>query len=153
MKRRLRSRIHSDIFNDGELLISIGDLTDKVIILELKVQNIKDITMRSGVVQDILRSNALLGLIWNYYPDEIWDEWDKLYHELYEINQEQWNWEDRVRTEKSWEAAVGARECNSRRVVVKNKINELFGYPVEQKQYKTKEETNANRENSSNQAG
>jgi hypothetical protein len=63
------------------------------------------------------------------------EELNSFVSELFSLNRIQWELEDKVRNKKTWEAAIEARNNNSKRVEVKNKINELFNFPIEQKEY------------------
>ena len=126
----------SDLLDDkGQILISPGDLYDKWTILVIKLVQI-DSDPEGYIAKEMERLSILLKRVYKLVPDIEGYELSLLISELHEINSEQWHLEDRVRTEESWEAARAARENNNKRVKVKNKINELFGYPTEIKRYK-----------------
>lgn len=126
----------SDLYDDCQLLIAPGDVADKLTILSIKTQIIEGLQRLQFIHDELQRTLVLMDRIIEYNPDIDQQELKKLIQKLKEINREQWKAEDRVRTENSWEAAKYARECNTRRVAVKNEINELFKYPIEQKEYK-----------------
>lgn len=126
----------SDLLDDkGQLLISPGDLYDKWTILVIKLVQI-DRNLEGHIVKEIARLSTLISRVCKLAPDIEGEELYLLISELYKINKDQWDLEDRIRTEESWEAARLARENNNKRVKVKNQINELFGYPTEVKRYK-----------------
>ena len=121
----------SDLFSsDGELLFSPGDVWDKYTILKVKLDH------KLGVGLEFLRTGELLGKIDKFSSLDDKLELAKTVTELYDTNKVQWELEDRVRTEQSWEAAVAARDNNTKRVQIKNKINKLYSCPVEVKSYK-----------------
>lgn len=126
-----------DPWHYGVLYISPGDLTDKLVILQIKREKIEDAESGYFVQDEICRTSALLDIILNHFSEDIYNTFEKLQNELRSINEVQWALEDRVRTESSWEAARAARENNTIRVNKKNDINRLLGYPVEAKKYKT----------------
>lgn len=121
---------------ENQLLIAPGDVIDKYTITALKLQHITDTKKKKFLHDELRRTFLLLSRIFQLYTDEIVNRALDLLKQLMVINTEQWSWEDKVRSEKSWEAAVGARDCNTRRVDKKNEINSLLGYPIEQKEYK-----------------
>jgi hypothetical protein len=110
-----------------------GELFDRMTILMLKA-----LYLRKKVPEHELDEAAHLQSI---FMDKLTTENDRtlamnLFNELYRTNEVQWELEDKVRSEKSWEAAVAARDNNTRRVNIKNRINKLFGYSEELKSYK-----------------
>ena len=112
-------------------VLTPGDLADRITIASVKCGQFDD---RLDLIQQWENHYRLLSLL---YPRLITEQQAvSLRNELYLINTEQWDFEDRVRTEKSAEACLGARECNNRRVETKNKINELFEAEKEIKSYK-----------------
>ena len=128
----------SDLIDErGRLLISPGDLWDKLTILQIKkdkqagnIKIVEDEEKRTTTLLD--KINELKTAI-----DFKQMQLHLLLKELQKINKEQWDWEDKVR-QGDLEAAQGARECNSRRVQCKNEINKLYNFPFEQKCYRTK---------------
>lgn len=130
----------------GELLLDPGDLWDRITILDIKIQKLsqnpeaKKFDKKKGsklgivkaqydrakqLVDKLIRATGLMDFV----------TLSRLITELRDSNEKQWDLEDRVRTENSWEAAKAARDNNSDRVKIKNKINELYGFPTEVKQY------------------
>jgi hypothetical protein len=77
-----------------------------------------------------------MDLIMDVFTNEVWNNFTNLILELELTNEIQWELEDKVRSEKTGEAAYAARVNNSSRVEIKNKINELLGFPCEVKDYK-----------------
>lgn len=126
----------SDLFDGCQLLVAPGDVADKLTILDIKMEHFQEEEEKRRFVHDeFQRTLLLMDKIVEYYPDLDEEELRKLIRQLKEINTVQWQAEDRVRTEQSWAAAFHARQCNTLRVNVKNNINRLFKYPVEQKSY------------------
>ena len=136
----------SDLYNNaGELLVSPGECWDRLTILELKIIKIKDIGKNRVASAEWRRVMQLIENIHlaNCYPrdfahDQSEPRWDLLIHwvdMLRKQNAIQWDCEDRVRTENSWEAAQAARKSNTKRIQIKNQINELYGYAEDVKQY------------------
>jgi hypothetical protein len=133
------------LWKDGTSLLSPGDLWDTYAILGIKHSRIEDPKLRAlaaesrdrlGMFLDSLHrklgSSAPNKYLVKEYTDDLW-----------RANWYQWDLENRVRTESSWEAAQAARENNTKRVKLKNEINKLYGYPVEVKNYKGEEEKDA----------
>lgn len=127
----------SDLYYKEKLLIAPGDVIDKYTILQIKLEKIKDQKKIDFIKEELFRTEVLLNNIMAKEPENIKLKIKGLYNKLHKINREQWSWEDKVRTEQSWEAAIGARECNNRRVAVKSEINWILDYPCEVKEYKT----------------
>lgn len=112
-------------------LLCPGDLADKLAILHLKLTRIGH---SEALQEDIRRTTALFFIVLDTNKSKERRAWD-LYDELVKVNNHQWELEDRVRTEHSWQAAQAARTNNTQRVKLKNQMNELLGYPSEQKKY------------------
>ncbi len=111
-----------------------GELADKLSILGLKQRKIglSDNLAAQYEATEICFHNSISILMDDKYKQF---RLDQLLEELGKINEEQWDWENKVRSEQSVEAALGARECNNRRIRVKNEINQLFGSHEEVKSY------------------
>lgn len=133
------------VFDDNKLLISPGELWDRLTILDIKLQKITDKKKLEVVEQELVRLKKLLEYITLAYSarmasDEHWKLFMKklegLTTALTESNKTQWALEDRVRSERSADAANLARENNLYRVRIKNAINDMFGFPAEMKEYK-----------------
>ena len=119
--------------------ISIGELLDKISILEIKMEKIKDNTKREEVKKeyDILKkiqSNSI----------EITGELKKLFDSLKKVNSIMWDIEDKVRIceknkdfgEKFIELARGVYFNNDKRSRIKLEINKkLNSNLVEVKEY------------------
>jgi hypothetical protein len=119
----------ADAYRD---LFPPGEVIDRITIEDAKNSHIlgyKEIYRSKHDSVDIIIDRTLTDGRLRTRLHTLWDQ-------LSELNARQWDWEDRVRSEESAEAAVGARRNNTERVRIKNKINELFGAPREVKQYK-----------------
>ena len=126
----------ANLFHFGELLVSPGELSDRLSILQIKRERILDENSGKFIQEEICKMSLALELIMNQFHHGIYDEWEPLMEKLTRLNEKQWDLEDRVRTESSWEAARAARENNTERVAIKNEICVLFGYPIEVKSYR-----------------
>ena len=110
--------------------ISIGELLDKISILEIKQKNLKD-TEKTKIVTKELESlnNTLKNDV------SITDEIKSLYNDLKSINLKLWDIEDGKRDcernkdfgEKFIELARSVYIENDNRAKIKNKINQLSG--------------------------
>ena len=119
-------------------LINPGDLFDKMTILIIKLEKVTSFKNKYIITEELnglftyIDSVVQLTSLTNYgvglLPEYI--------NKLFMLNRIQWDLEDRVRIEKTWDAAKAARENNTKRVEVKNLINKLFNFPIEIKEYK-----------------
>jgi len=110
--------------------ISVGELLDKISILEIKQKNLKD-TEKTKIVTKELESlnNTLKNDV------SITDEIKSLYNDLKSINLKLWDIEDGKREcernkdfgEKFIELARSVYIENDNRAKIKNKINQLSG--------------------------
>ena len=110
--------------------ISVGELLDKISILEIKQKNLKD-TEKTKIVTKELESlnNTLKNDV------SITDEIKSLYNDLKSINLKLWDIEDGKRDcernkdfgEKFIELARSVYIENDNRAKIKNKINQLSG--------------------------
>ena len=110
--------------------ISVGELLDKISILEIKQKNLKD-TEKTKIVSKELESlnNTLKNDV------SITDEIKSLYNDLKAINLKLWDIEDGKREcernkdfgEKFIELARSVYIENDNRAKIKNKINQLSG--------------------------
>ena len=110
--------------------ISVGELLDKISILEIKQKNLKD-TEKTKIVSKELESlnNTLKNDV------SITDEIQSLYNDLKAINLKLWDIEDGKRDcernkdfgEKFIELARSVYIENDNRAKIKNKINQLSG--------------------------
>ena len=110
--------------------ISIGELLDKISILEIKQKNLKDTEKTKIVTKELESLNNTLKNDVN-----ITDEIKSLYKDLKAINLKLWDIEDGKRDcernkdfgEKFIELARGVYIENDNRAKIKNKINQLSG--------------------------
>ena len=110
--------------------ISIGELLDKISILEIKQKNLKDSEKTKIVTKELESLNNTLKNDVN-----ITDEIKSLYKDLKAINLKLWDIEDGKRDcernkdfgEKFIELARGVYIENDNRAKIKNKINQLSG--------------------------
>jgi hypothetical protein len=119
--------------------ISAGELFDKISILEIKLDKIKD---KNNLVE-INKEYKMLKNAQNFNV-EITDKIEKLFKEIKEVNTNLWNIEDKLRIcEKNKdygknfiELARGVYFNNDKRSIIKLKINKILGSNiVEIKQY------------------
>jgi len=115
--------------------ISLGELYDKISILEIKLANIPDTNKLANVSKEY---NELKSIA-NAYPID-----EKLYEKLREVNKELWDIEDGIRVEernKDWgddfvKLARRVYFSNDKRAEVKKEINLKYGSSiVEEKSY------------------
>lgn len=110
--------------------ISVGELLDKISILEIKQKNLKDTEKTKIVTKELESLNNTLKNDVN-----ITDEIKSLYKDLKAINLKLWDIEDGKRDcernkdfgEKFIELARGVYIENDNRAKIKNKINQLSG--------------------------
>jgi len=119
--------------------IAIGDLIDRITILEIKSARIDDAAKRANVDRE-LSALALL----RDAADLTTPEMEKFADELRRINQTLWDIEDEIRTlerandfgPRFVELARGVYTWNDRRAAVKHDINQAFGSALsEEKSY------------------
>lgn len=120
--------------------ISIGELFDKISILEIKQRMIKD-SVKLANVENELKVLKDLALTLDLKIPNI------LYSELVKVNQDLWDLEDKIREkeelmqfdEEFITFARGDAIYNDKRFLVKKKINEHFNSQiVEEKSYSDK---------------
>ncbi len=119
--------------------ISPGELLDKISILEIKLEKIKDknnlaeINKEYKVLKNAQNSNV-----------EITDKIEKLFNEIKEVNTNLWNIEDKLRIcEKNKDYGKNFIELaravylnNDKRSIIKLKINKILGSNIKEiKQY------------------
>ena len=134
--------------NEAELLkkvISAGDLADKFLINELKINRFKEEKKKQALVLEnegilkvleLLKSNSQLPFDGDLFMAQL--------KELKNVLEKQWDILEVVyenNGEQSQKAAVKAQLLNDRRVLCKNKINRLFGTNIEYKNYATQKES------------
>ncbi len=119
--------------------ISVGELLDKISILEIKAEAISDPAKQANVVRELAALEAVRGREVAAIP-----ELAPLYAELKSANRTLWQIEDEIRAherggqfdERFIELARNVYRTNDRRAVLKRRINELTGSEiVEEKSY------------------
>ena len=119
--------------------ISAGELFDKISILEIKLDKIKDknnlveINKEYKMLKNVRNSNI-----------EITDKIEKLFKEIKKVNTNLWNIEDKLRIcEKNKDYGKNFIELarsvylnNDKRSIIKLEINKILGYNIKEiKQY------------------
>ena len=119
--------------------ISVGELFDKISILEIKAEAIADPAQHANVMRELAALDAVRGREIVAAP-----ELEALYAELQSVNRALWRIEDDIRAveragqfdDRFIELARSVYRTNDRRAVVKRRINELTGSEiVEEKSY------------------
>jgi hypothetical protein len=115
--------------------ISIGELYDKVSILEIKLKKIKDLAKLEHIKSELVSLNQ-------HINKEIFEE--ALFSELKQVNLKLWEIEDEIRIyeknknfgKKFVELARSVYVTNDQRFELKNRINSKFNsFIVEEKSY------------------
>jgi hypothetical protein len=118
--------------------ISVGELLDKISILEIKAEAIADPAKQANVMREL----AALDAVRREVPSA--PELAALYAELQAVNRALWRIEDDIRAieragqfdDRFIEVARSVYRNNDRRAVLKRRINELTGSEiVEEKSY------------------
>ena len=119
--------------------ISVGELLDKISILEIKAEAITDPAKHANVMRELAALDAVRGREVASSP-----ELEALYAELQAVNRALWRIEDDIRQlecaglfdSRFIELSRGVYRNNDRRAVLKRRINELTGSEiVEEKSY------------------
>ena len=119
--------------------ISAGELLDKISILEIKLEKIKD----KNNLEEINKEYKILKNVQNSNI-EITNKIEKLFKEIKEININLWNIEDKLRIceknkdfgENFIELARGVYLNNDKRSKIKSEINKILGSNIREiKQY------------------
>ena len=119
--------------------ISVGELLDKISILEIKAEAISDPAKQANVMRELAALEAVRRREIAAMP-----ELAALYAELKTANRTLWQIEDEIRAherggqfdERFIDLARGVYRTNDRRAVLKRRINELTGSEiVEEKSY------------------
>ena len=119
--------------------ISVGELLDKISILEIKLEKIKDKTGHEEISKEyrILKEAQTLNI-------EITKKINHLFNELKKTNQNLWDIEDKLRIcektkdfgEAFIELARGVYFNNDKRAQIKSDINKILGSNIKEvKQY------------------
>ena len=120
--------------------ISIGELLDKISILEIKLDKIKDLDSQ----KEIDKEYKLLKQVQNQNVEST-EKIKKLYQSIKGVNLVLWNIEDEIRVceknkdfgEKFIELARGVYFNNDKRSEIKSEINKLLGSNIKEiKSYK-----------------
>jgi len=109
--------------------VSLGELIDKITILEIKANKISDLKKLNNINNEL---EALLKVLVKIDREE--KTFNELYIELKQVNQELWDIEDKIRNleknkifnEEFIEVARSVYIKNDKRFYLKNKINEKF---------------------------
>tara|TARA_B100002019_G_scaffold285671_1_gene294998 strand:+ start:4573 stop:4962 length:390 start_codon:yes stop_codon:yes gene_type:complete len=109
--------------------VSLGELVDKITILEIKANKISDSKKLKNINNEL---EALLLVLIKINKDE--KIFKDLYSDLKKVNQELWEIEDKIRNleknkvfnEEFIEVARSVYIKNDKRFDLKNKINDLF---------------------------
>tara|TARA_B100001123_G_C15100423_1_gene943347 strand:- start:534 stop:923 length:390 start_codon:yes stop_codon:yes gene_type:complete len=119
--------------------VSSGELLDKISILEIKLDKIKDEAMRNKIKKEYDILNLTKNNNINFSK-----EIDILYKSLKEVNEKLWNIEDEIRLceknsefkDKFIQLARNVYFANDKRSEIKSKINNILGSNIEEvKQY------------------
>ena len=117
--------------------VSVGELVDKITILEIKTKNVKETGKSKNIENELSKLNLI-------YADLRNEKLDSHYEELKTINKKLWKIEDEIRIlEKNKnfgtefiELARSVYITNDKRYDVKSKINSLYDSNiVEEKLY------------------
>jgi len=117
--------------------ISAGELIDKLTILELKTEHIKDKDKLVIINKELKLLNREYDYLLYDFP-KLKRKLNSLKTELYKINNKLWDTENKLRVfeshkefkEEFIEAAREVYICNDNRSKIKNKINELLGSKI-----------------------
>ncbi len=120
--------------------LSVGEVLDKVTILEIKSERIDDAAKLKNINNELAQLRALL-------TDAVFDEASikSLVDELKQINETLWDIEDSIRDQEMAgtfgdrfiELARAVYVTNDKRAMIKKKLNEATGSTlVEEKSYK-----------------
>ena len=112
-------------------LLPLGEIADRLTILSIKKGKIGG----GAVLKELGNTREFMHHQFQGFSGERLDQFFSLIGQLEAINLRQWDLENQVRAEKSYSAALAARENNTLRVQKKNEINRLAGCLEEQKEY------------------
>lgn len=117
--------------------ISLGELVDKITILEIKFENVTDPTKRHNIRVELDELNAIYNPLKNR-------QLDNFHLELKKVNEDIWKLEDTIRESIKAEStdllftvtAMSIPRTNDERAAIKKQINEQFGSDIiEEKLY------------------
>lgn len=123
--------------------LSPGDMYDKWTICNIKFEKTGSKIIEKQLSGELLNLLSFESFYLKQLSKEQRNSLDKYVIDLKKINEYQWNLEDLVRqhglennSQKLKESCYEARLNNEKRIEIKNKINQLFGKPIEYKKYK-----------------
>ena len=125
--------------NSPQVLVSWGELFDKITILQIKLENLTSKNALNNVGRELKQLHSILI---KYFPNSI--EAKQLEEELKQINQQLWDIEDNIRDKERnmsfddefIQLARSVYIINDERSRIKRKINDIFGSEfVEEKSY------------------
>ena len=125
--------------NSQQVLVSWGELFDKITILQIKLENLTSKNALNNVGREFKQLHSILI---KYFPNSI--EAKQLEEELKQINQQLWDIEDNIRDKERnrsfddefIQLARSVYIINDERSRIKRKINDIFGSEfVEEKSY------------------
>ena len=125
--------------NSPQILISWGELFDKITILQIKLENLTSKDALENVEGEF---KQLRSIYIKYFPEST--EAKQLEEELKQINQQLWDIEDKIRDKERnrsfddefIQLARSGYIINDERSRIKRKINDVFGSEfVEEKSY------------------
>lgn len=117
--------------------ISLGELVDKITILEIKLENVTDPTKRHNIRVELDELNTIYEPIKNR-------QLENFHIELKKVNEDIWKLEDTIREAIKAEStdllftvtAMSIPKTNDERAAIKKQINEQFGSDIiEEKLY------------------
>jgi len=114
--------------------VSIGELTDKITILEIKSKKIMDPVRLNAVTKELNQLNNILKKVLTV-KYSFKNKFNKLRTALLKVNNNLWNIENNIRSHEAGkkfdsefiELARSVYVQNDRRSAVKNEINKLMG--------------------------
>jgi len=121
-----------------------GELADRITILQIKMEEIKDDVKLQHISADLNQSMAVLDTLRRSVGGPIWDRLEPLMEELRELNKRIWDIEDNIRMlekmhnfgQEFVQTARSVYFTNDKRANVKKQINELFDSDIrEEKSY------------------
>ena len=121
-----------------------GELADRITILQIKMEEIKDDEKLVHVNADLNQSLAVLDILRRSVGGLVWDQLEPFMEELRELNKRIWDIEDNIRMlervqdfgQEFVQTARSVYFTNDKRANVKRQINELFNSDIrEEKSY------------------
>ena len=117
-----------------EVNVSIGEVVDKITILNIKIEKIKDKTK----LKYLRNEKAILENKLKSIDVKDQEKFEKLFNELYEVNLSLWDIEDDIRiyeknknfNQEFIDLARSVYITNDKRFEIKDKINQLFNSSI-----------------------